>query len=126
MQFPLQTIDQLKPIIQGFRKQAGLTQAAMADKLGITQQSYAQIESNLHATSVERLYTILRLLNVELNFSLTSATAPDLLIENVDRKSGAVKLRRSTAINDKKPARKQASSQSVNPVALRQPDKTKW
>lgn len=69
MQFSLQTIDQLKPLVQGFRKRAGLTQAAMAEKLGITQQSYAQIESNLHSTSVERLYTILRLLNVELSFS---------------------------------------------------------
>ena len=74
MQFPLQTVDQLKPLIQGFRKQAGLTQAAMAEKLGITQQSYAQIESNLNATSVERLYMILRILNVELSFSTSTAT----------------------------------------------------
>ena len=68
MQFPLQTVDQLKPLVQGFRKRAGLTQAAMAEKLGITQQSYAQIESNLGSTSVERLYTIMRLLDVQLSF----------------------------------------------------------
>ena len=68
MQFPFQTVDQLKPLVQGFRKRAGLTQAAMAEKLGITQQSYAQIESNLGSTSVERLYTIMRLLDVQLSF----------------------------------------------------------
>jgi len=40
----------------------------MAEKLGITQQSYAQMESNLRSTSVERLYTIMRLINVQLSF----------------------------------------------------------
>lgn len=77
MSFQLQTIDQLKPLIQGFRKRAGLTQAAMAEKLGITQQSYAQIESNLNATSVERLYTILRLLDVEIGFSSSAEEVSD-------------------------------------------------
>jgi hypothetical protein len=37
--------------------------------------SYAQIESNLGSTSVERLYTILRLLDVELNFSPRASPA---------------------------------------------------
>ncbi len=78
MQFPLHTIDQLKPLVQGFRKRAGLTQAAMAEKLGITQQSYAQIESNLSSTSVERLYTIMRLLNVELSFLPSDDKVPTL------------------------------------------------
>jgi len=66
MDFTIQTLDHLKPLIQGFRKKANLTQAAMAEKLGISQQSYAQIESNLASTSVERLFTILRLMNVKL------------------------------------------------------------
>jgi HTH-type transcriptional regulator/antitoxin HipB len=66
MEYPIKTLSQLRPILQGFRKKAGLTQAMLASQLGITQQSYAQIEANPASTSVERLYRILRLLNVDL------------------------------------------------------------
>jgi len=69
MDFTIQTLDHLKPLIKGFRKRANLTQAAMAEKLGISQQSYAQIESNLASTSVERLFTILRLLHVRIQLA---------------------------------------------------------
>lgn len=76
MEYRIQTLSQLKPLLQSFRKKAGLTQAAMAEQLGMSQQGYAQIESNLATTSVERLYTILRLLNVDLHLATTStATA---------------------------------------------------
>ena len=108
MQFPLRTIDQLKPLVQGFRKQAGLTQAVIAEKLGITQQSYAQMESNLGSTSVERLYTLLRLLNVELSFVPSDSASGD----HDDNPSASPKKRT-------KPTK-------VAPQALKQPDKTKW
>jgi len=120
MRFSLQTIDQLKPLIQGFRKQAGLTQAAMAEKLGITQQSYAQIESNLGSTSVERLYTILRLLDVELNFS-----PPDSGARHDDAMAVAQK---PAAYIAKKPAAKTTAARPAKlpPQAIQQSDKTKW
>jgi HTH-type transcriptional regulator / antitoxin HipB len=73
LDYPIQTLSQLRPILQSFRKKAGLTQAAVASKLGITQQSYAQIEANPASTSVERLYKILRLLNVDLVLMQTQA-----------------------------------------------------
>jgi HTH-type transcriptional regulator/antitoxin HipB len=44
----------------------GLTQADVAGLLGVTQQSYAKIEANPAVTSVERLFTILRLLGSEI------------------------------------------------------------
>nr|WP_268248985.1 helix-turn-helix transcriptional regulator [Undibacterium macrobrachii] len=69
MEYRIQTLNQLKPLVQGFRRKSGLTQAAMAERLGVSQQAYAQIESNLSSTSVERLYTILRLLNIDINFT---------------------------------------------------------
>jgi HTH-type transcriptional regulator/antitoxin HipB len=122
MRFPLQTIDQLKPLIQGFRKQAGLTQAAMAEKLGITQQSYAQIESNLGSTSVERLYTILRLLDVELNFSPPDSPA-------MARHGDAPIARQKPAAHiAEKPKSKAPTARSAKlaPQAIRQSDKTKW
>ncbi|CAB3801777.1 helix-turn-helix transcriptional regulator [Paraburkholderia caffeinilytica] len=69
MDYAIKTLSQLRPILLGFRKSAGLTQAAVAELLGITQQSYAQLEANPASASVERLFKVLRLLNVELRMS---------------------------------------------------------
>ena len=69
MDYPIKTIAQLQPILQGFRKATGLSQTAIAKKLGITQQSYAQFELNPQLASAERLIKILRLLNVEITLS---------------------------------------------------------
>jgi HTH-type transcriptional regulator/antitoxin HipB len=66
MNYPIQTVQQLRPLLVGFRKRLGLTQAAVAELLGVTQQSYAKIEANPASTSVERLLTILRLLGAEI------------------------------------------------------------
>jgi HTH-type transcriptional regulator/antitoxin HipB len=96
MDFTIQTLDHLKPLIQGFRKKANLTQAAMAEKLGISQQSYAQIESNLASTSVERLFTILRLLNVKLQ--MTDSDPDTLPVFQLKSKSGT--RRRSIGAKD--------------------------
>ena len=69
MDYPIKTIAQLQPILQGFRKATGLSQTAVAKKLGITQQSYAEFELNPQLASAERLIKILRLLNVEISLS---------------------------------------------------------
>jgi len=66
MDYSLKTLSQLRPILIGFRKAAGLTQAAAAARLGVTQQTYAQLEANPAAVSVERLFKVLRVLDVEL------------------------------------------------------------
>jgi HTH-type transcriptional regulator/antitoxin HipB len=75
MRYPIRTLQQIRPLLVSFRKQAGLTQQALAEQLGITQQSYAQIEANPASTSVERLYLVLRLLGVEL--VLADSNEPD-------------------------------------------------
>jgi HTH-type transcriptional regulator/antitoxin HipB len=67
--YPIKTIAQLQPILQGFRKATGMSQTAVAKKLGISQQSYAEFELNPQLASVERLIKILRLLNVEISLS---------------------------------------------------------
>lgn len=69
MDFRIKTLSQLRPILVGFRKSAGLTQAGMAGHLGVTQQTYAQLEANPAAVSLERLFKVLRVLNVELVLS---------------------------------------------------------
>ena len=67
--YPIKTITQLQPILRGFRKATGLSQAAVAKKLGITQQSYAEFELNPQLASAERLIKILRILNAEISLS---------------------------------------------------------
>lgn len=65
MDYPIKTLSQLRPILKGFRKAAGMTQSAVADHLGVTQQTYAQLEANPAAISVERLFKVLRVLGVD-------------------------------------------------------------
>ncbi|WP_047237780.1 helix-turn-helix transcriptional regulator [Chromobacterium subtsugae] len=76
MQYPVRTLEQLRPLLLGLRKAAGLTQAQLAARLGVSQQSYARLEANPAAASVERLYRTLRALDAEL--ALSAADAPPL------------------------------------------------
>ncbi|WP_321800690.1 helix-turn-helix transcriptional regulator [Caballeronia sp. J97] len=76
MDYSLKTLSQLRPILLGFRKAAGLTQAGVAARLGVTQQTYAQLEANPAAVSVERLFKVLRALDVELALSRTATSRP--------------------------------------------------
>jgi HTH-type transcriptional regulator/antitoxin HipB len=64
--YTIQMAEQLKPIIAGFRKSAGLTQADMAMRLGITQQTYSVAERNASNMSVSKLLSVLNALGVEL------------------------------------------------------------
>jgi HTH-type transcriptional regulator/antitoxin HipB len=73
MDYPVKTLAQLRPILLGFRKAAGLTQAVVASRLGVTQQTYAQLEADPAGVSVERLFRVLRVLGVELTLAPTVA-----------------------------------------------------
>jgi len=70
--YPIKTISQLPLFLKAFRKEKGLTQAAMAERLGITQQSYAYFETNPATATLERLFMVLRLLDVEISLDQTS------------------------------------------------------
>lgn len=76
MIYPIRTLGQLPLMLKSFRKEKGLTQAAMAEKLGITQQSYAYFETNAASATVGRLYLVLRLLGVEISLAETQPVAP--------------------------------------------------
>jgi len=65
--YPIKTLSQLPLVLKGLRKSKRLTQAAMAEKLGITQQSYAYFEANPATATLERLFLVLRLLDVEIS-----------------------------------------------------------
>lgn len=66
--FTIKTLAHLRPLLIAYRKKAGLSQSAIAQKLGITQQSYAELEARPESASFERLFRLFNLLNVE--FSL--------------------------------------------------------
>jgi len=61
----IRTPEQIKVLLQGFRRQAGLTQAAMALRLGISQQSLSALERNADKVSADRLLEYLSVLGIE-------------------------------------------------------------
>lgn len=65
-EFTVRTAEQLPALLQGFRKQAGLTQAAAAMRLGVTQQTLSALERNAAKVSADRLLELLSILGVEL------------------------------------------------------------
>jgi HTH-type transcriptional regulator/antitoxin HipB len=106
--YPVKTLSQLPLVLKGFRKGKGLTQAAMAEKLGITQQSYAYFEANPASATLERLFVVLRLLGVEISLDQTSPATPpkagvaDKVKQPGKTRSAPAKSTRPAAPNRKK------------------------
>ncbi|MFM0629234.1 helix-turn-helix transcriptional regulator [Paraburkholderia xenovorans] len=76
MDYPVKTPRQLRPLLVGFRKAAGLTQSQVASHLGVAQQTYAQLEAKPESASMDRLFHVLKLLKVDIvltHVSLSSA-----------------------------------------------------
>ena len=66
MNYTINTLDQIKPILVGFRKSNGLSQKALAEKLGISQQSYQSLESAPQKVTIERLFKVFAILDIKL------------------------------------------------------------
>lgn len=66
MDYPVKTPLQLRPLLVGFRKAAGLTQTGLASRLGVTQQTYAQLEAKPESASMDRLFHVLKVLGVDI------------------------------------------------------------
>lgn len=67
--YPLKTLNQLRPLLVGFRKANGLTQKDVSERLGVTQQTYARLEANPGSASIERLFRVFTILGVEMTLS---------------------------------------------------------
>jgi HTH-type transcriptional regulator/antitoxin HipB len=74
--FPVRTADQLPGLLQSFRKASGLTQADVAARLGITQQSLSTLERNATSVSAGRLMKLFSILGVELVLRRPSGSTP--------------------------------------------------
>ncbi|WP_245641415.1 helix-turn-helix domain-containing protein [Paraburkholderia bannensis] len=79
-------------MLLGFRKKAGLTQQELAQRLGISQQSYAAFEANPAAASVDRLFHVLRLLAVDMLLSAGATPAEAAPRATAIRKPAAKKV----------------------------------
>lgn len=64
--FTVRTAEQLPALLKAFRNQSGMTQSAVAMRLGVTQQSLSSVERNAAKVSADRLLEILSILGVEL------------------------------------------------------------
>ena len=113
MDYPVKTPQQLRPLLVGFRKAAGLTQAQLAARLGVTQQTYAQLEAKPESASLDRLYLVLKLLNVSLVLTHISGPArlEGRLVKRVQSAEGP-----SLA---KRPAAKKTRIESGTPSAVK-------
>ncbi len=107
MSYPIKTLSQLPLILKGFRKERGLTQAAMAEKLGITQQSYAYFEANPATTTLDRLFMVLRILGVEI--SLNQAVS----VTSMSRTSPAIGKDATVVKTSNQKIRKTASAETI-------------
>lgn len=75
MTYPIKTLDQLPLFIKAFRQERGLTQHAVAEQLGISQQAYARFEGKPHLATLERLFLVLRILGVEISLEWVNENA---------------------------------------------------
>ena len=76
--FTVRTTEQLPQLLKAFRKNAGLTQADVALRLGVTQQTVSALERNAEAVSAERLMRLLNILGVEWVLRTRSTAPSDL------------------------------------------------
>jgi len=65
-QYRVQVAEQLPALLKAFRKQSGLTQTQVAQRLGVTQQTLSALERNAQKVNAERLLHLLSILGVEL------------------------------------------------------------
>ncbi|RQT58815.1 helix-turn-helix domain-containing protein [Burkholderia cepacia] len=117
MAFPVQTLTQLRPILVGFRKSAGLTQAQLAARLGVTQQSYAQLEANPSAVSIERLFKVLNTLGVRMTLALGTQDASAASADPApDADADAAPAVRQPAASKRKPDAARGTTAAKNPA----------
>lgn len=64
--FAVRTTEQLPTLLQAFRKASGMTQAEVALRLGVTQQTMSALERNADRVNAGRLLQLLGILGVEL------------------------------------------------------------
>lgn len=107
--FTIKTLAHLRPLLIAYRKKAGLSQSAIAQKLGITQQSYAELEARPESASFERLFRLFNLLNVE--FSLAGQVSNTMGLTS--QSQGSVKEPAKALLKSAAPERAEVLANSI-------------
>ena len=74
--YPIRTAEQLIPLFQAFRKRQNLTQAELATRLGVGQQTVSQLERHPNKATLERLLRALAAMDVEMVLVSKSSQTP--------------------------------------------------
>lgn len=77
-EFTVRTTEQLPQLLKAFRKTAKLTQADVALRLGVTQQTVSAMERNAESVSAERLMKLMSILGVEFVLRARPASSSDV------------------------------------------------
>jgi len=64
--YPIKTPQQLGAVLQGYRKERGLTQKAAGDKVGLAQKAVSKIELGPGRAGVSLIFKLLAALDLEL------------------------------------------------------------
>ena len=64
--YPIKTPQQLGAVLQGYRKERGLTQAEVGSKVGLAQKAVSKIESSPSQTGLSTIFKVLAALDLEL------------------------------------------------------------
>lgn len=66
MNHPIRTTQQLAMVLQGYRKQSGLTQKQAGNKVGLLPKTISRLESNPDDSGIASLFKLLSALDLEL------------------------------------------------------------
>ncbi len=77
-QYPIQTPQQLAPLLRALRKKQGLTQADLADQLGITRQAVTALEARPEAATFERLMKVWAVLGLQVSLAPRAPSSSSL------------------------------------------------
>ena len=66
MEYTVTTPSQLGQVLQGCRKQRGLTQRELGARVGLLQKAVSMLETDPSRTSVERLFKLLSALELQI------------------------------------------------------------
>jgi HTH-type transcriptional regulator/antitoxin HipB len=75
--FSVRTPKQLSVLLAGFRRASGLTQAEVARRLGVSQQTFSALERNADRATAGRLLKLLQVLGVEMVLRQPGATSTE-------------------------------------------------
>lgn len=68
--------DQAGQILRGFRKELGLTQAQVGQRMGVPQKEISHLENGSGRTSVDRLFALMSALGIEMVLRPRDSEAP--------------------------------------------------